>query len=71
MSWSLKVEYTVVGHPSRANNSSLLVDVEQDQPLWMPSIPVRLSLEGPGRGAREVCQGCGEVNPRSGRQPGE
>ena len=25
----LKVVYTVVGHPARANNSSVLVDVEQ------------------------------------------
>ena len=67
----LKVVYTVVSHPARANNSSVLVDVEQDMPLWEPPIPVRLSMEGMDRRAREGCLDCREVNPHGRRQPGE
>ena len=67
----LKVVYTVVGHPARANNSSVLVDVEQDMPLWEPPIPVRLSMEGMDRRAREGCLDCRERNPHGRRQPGE
>ena len=65
--------YTVVSHPARAHNSSVLLDVEMDQPLWAPPVPVRLTLEGMDRRAREGCLDCRERHPhgRRARQPGE
>ena len=61
--WScpVKVEYIIGPHPGRGHSTCLLLDVLMDEPSWFPSVPVRISLGGPARRAREVCENCGGV----------